>query len=116
MERLTGCTRGELIGTPFKSHFTDPERAQAAIASALRDMRVTNNQLTARATDGKTTVVSCGAITYYDRDESLEQAGKGGHLPVAVLVALPAATRRALQAGSKATEKRTMYKPAPSSQ
>src|SRR5688572_26858325 len=27
MEALTGCTRDELIGTPFKNYFTDPARA-----------------------------------------------------------------------------------------
>src|SRR5215210_6629678 len=31
MEALTGCTRDELIGAPFKNYFTDPERAEAAI-------------------------------------------------------------------------------------
>src|SRR5947199_1895819 len=30
MEALTGCTRDELIGAPFKNYFTEPERAQAA--------------------------------------------------------------------------------------
>ena len=30
MEALTGCTRDELIGAPFKGYFTDPERAEAA--------------------------------------------------------------------------------------
>src|SRR5471032_2714118 len=28
MEALTGCTRDELIGAPFKDFFTDPERAE----------------------------------------------------------------------------------------
>src|SRR6478672_9898212 len=28
MEALTGCTRDELIGAPFKKYFTDPERAE----------------------------------------------------------------------------------------
>ena len=28
MEALTGCTRDELIGAPFKNYFTDPERAE----------------------------------------------------------------------------------------
>jgi len=31
MEALTGCTRDELIGAPFKNYFTDPERAEAGI-------------------------------------------------------------------------------------
>ena len=29
MEALTGCTRDELIGAPFKNSFTDPDRAEA---------------------------------------------------------------------------------------
>ena len=29
-EALTGCTRDELIGAPFKNYFTDPGRAEAA--------------------------------------------------------------------------------------
>src|SRR6202049_3904488 len=36
MEALTGCTRDELIGAPFKKYFTDPERAEAAIKLVLR--------------------------------------------------------------------------------
>jgi len=30
MEALTGCTRDELIGAPFKNYFTDPERPRRA--------------------------------------------------------------------------------------
>ena len=38
MEALTGCTRDELIGAPFKNYFTDPARAEAAItAGAARE-------------------------------------------------------------------------------
>ena len=49
MEALTGCTRDELIGAPFKNYFTDPERAEAAIKLVLREKNVTNYELTARA-------------------------------------------------------------------
>src|SRR4029078_12276719 len=49
MEALTGCTRDELIGAPFKSYFTDPERAEAAINRVLVAGKVTNYELTARA-------------------------------------------------------------------
>src|SRR5471030_159079 len=42
MEALTGCTRDELIGAPFKNYFTDPQRAEAAIARVLREGKVTN--------------------------------------------------------------------------
>jgi PAS domain-containing protein len=36
MEALTGCTRDELIGAPFKDFFTDPELAEAGIRLVLR--------------------------------------------------------------------------------
>src|SRR6186713_2953690 len=54
MEALTGCTRDELIGAPFKNYFTDPERAEAGIKQVLRESKVTNYELTSRARDGKT--------------------------------------------------------------
>jgi PAS domain S-box-containing protein len=72
MEALTGCTRDELIGAPFKNYFTDPERAEAAIKLVLHEKNVTNYELTARARDGKKTVVSYNATTFYDRDRTLQ--------------------------------------------
>src|SRR6202050_19352 len=72
MEALTGCTRDELIGAPFKSYFTDPERAEAAINLVLREKKVTDYELTARALDGKKTVVSYNATTFHDRDRKLQ--------------------------------------------
>jgi len=72
MEALTGCTRDELIGAPFKNYFTDPERAEAAIKLVLAEKTVTNYELTARARDGKETVVSYNATTFYDRDRRLQ--------------------------------------------
>src|ERR1700693_2177490 len=72
MEALTGCTRDELIGAPFKNHFTDPERAEAAIKRVLSEKSVTDYELTARARDGKQTVVSYNATTFYDRNRTLQ--------------------------------------------
>ncbi|MDZ4710128.1 MAG: PAS domain S-box protein, partial [Saprospiraceae bacterium] len=72
MEALTGCTRDELIGAPFKNYFTDPERAEAGIKLVLSEKKVTNYELTARARDGKETVVSYNATTFYDRDRKLQ--------------------------------------------
>jgi PAS domain S-box-containing protein len=72
MEALTGCTRDELIGAPFKNYFTDPERAEAAIKQVLNEKKVTNYELTASARDGKETVVSYNATTFYDRDRRLQ--------------------------------------------
>ncbi|MES2535714.1 MAG: PAS domain S-box protein [Pseudomonadota bacterium] len=72
MEALTGCTRDELIGAPFKSYFTDPERAEAAITRVLSEGKVTNYELTAHARDGKETVVSYNATTFHDRERKLQ--------------------------------------------
>jgi PAS domain S-box-containing protein len=71
-EALTGCTRDELIGAPFKDYFTDPERAEAGIRRVLREKSVTDYELTARDRDGKQTVVSYNATTFYDRHRTLQ--------------------------------------------
>jgi PAS domain S-box-containing protein len=72
MVALTGCARDELIGAPFKNYFTDPERAEAGIKRVLSERKVTNYELTARARDGKETVVSYNAATFFDRDGKLQ--------------------------------------------
>ncbi len=72
MEALTDCTRDELIGAPFKNYFTDPERAEAGIKLVLSEKKVTNYELTVRTRDGKETVVSLNATTFYDRDRRLQ--------------------------------------------
>ena len=72
MEALTGCTRDELIGAPFKSYFTDPERAEAGIKLVLSEKKVTDYELTACALDGMQTVVSYNATTFYDRGRTLQ--------------------------------------------
>ena len=72
MEALTGCTRDELIGAPFKTFFTDPMRAEAGIRLALSKRKVTDYELIASDRDGKETVVSYNATTFYDRDRRLQ--------------------------------------------
>ena len=72
MEALTGCTRDELIGAPFKDYFTDPERAEAGIKLVLSEKKVTDYELTACARDGKQPVVSYNATTFYDRNRTLQ--------------------------------------------
>jgi PAS domain S-box-containing protein len=72
MEALTGCTRDELIGAPFKNYFTDPARANAGIHRVLNEGKVTNYELTARARNGTLTVVSYNATTFHDRDRVLQ--------------------------------------------
>jgi len=71
-EALTGCTRDELIGAPFKNYFTDPRRAEAGIHRVLSEGKVTNYELTARARNGTETVVSYNATTFHDRDRCLQ--------------------------------------------
>ncbi|MEX2109335.1 MAG: PAS domain S-box protein [Gemmatimonadaceae bacterium] len=72
MEALTGCTRDELIGAPFKGYFTDSARAEAGINRVLSEGKVTNYELTACARDGTLTVVSYNATTFHDRDRRLQ--------------------------------------------
>jgi PAS domain S-box-containing protein len=72
MEALTGCTRDELIGAPFKDYFTNPERAEAGIKLVLGESKLRDYELTARARDGKETVVSYNATTFHDRDRKLQ--------------------------------------------
>ncbi len=72
MEALTGCTREELIGTPFKNYFTQPDLAEEGIRLVLREGKVTNYELTARATDGRLTLVSYNASTFHDTTGRLQ--------------------------------------------
>ena len=72
MELLTGCTRDELIGAPFKDYFSDPERAEAGIKLVLSEGKVTDYELTARARNGQETIVSYNATTFHDRDRKLQ--------------------------------------------
>ena len=71
-ESLTGCTRDELIGAPFKNYFTDPSCAEAGINRVLAEGKVKNYELTARARDGTLTTVSYNATTFHDRDRRLQ--------------------------------------------
>jgi PAS domain S-box-containing protein len=72
MEALTGCTRDELIGAPFKNCFTDPARAIAGIKLVLSERKVTDYELTARSRTGVETLVSYNASTFYDRERRLQ--------------------------------------------
>jgi PAS domain S-box-containing protein len=72
MEVLTGCTRNELIGTPFRDYFSDPERAEAGISLVLSEKKISDYELTACARDGRKTVVSYNATTFHDRERKLQ--------------------------------------------
>ena len=72
MEVLTGHSHDELVGMPFKNHFTDPAQAEAAIQRVLKESKVTDFELTVRAKDGQHTVVSYNATNFYDQDGILQ--------------------------------------------
>jgi PAS domain S-box-containing protein len=72
MVSLTGRPRTDLIGSPCKDFFTDPERADAAIHRVLTENTVTDYELTVRSKNGEQTVVSYNAAPFYDRDRNLQ--------------------------------------------
>src|SRR5690349_18493711 len=72
MVALTGYSREQLIGSPFKNYFTDPARAEDGIRLVLRQDRVTNYELTARSRRGDETVVSYNASTFRDAGGKLQ--------------------------------------------
>ena len=73
MEALTGCAHDELIRRTFQE-LTSPirQRAEAGHQAGAAREKLTDYELTARARDGKTTVVSYNATTFYDRDRKLQ--------------------------------------------
>ena len=72
MVALTSRTREELVGSAFKTYFTEPDRAEEAIRLVLREGKVTNYELTARSKEGRETVVSYNASAFFDRDNRLQ--------------------------------------------
>ena len=71
-EAMTGCTRDELIGAPFRNYFTDTVRAEAGIRRVLSEGTVSNYELVARARNGELTAVSFNATTFHDRNRRLQ--------------------------------------------
>jgi PAS domain S-box-containing protein len=79
MESLTGCTRVELIGSPVKDHFTEPERCQAGIEQVLSGTKLIDYELTACSRDSKETVVSFNATTFYNLEGKLQGVLAAAH-------------------------------------
>ncbi|MBI2896427.1 MAG: PAS domain S-box protein [Deltaproteobacteria bacterium] len=72
MCEMTGYTREALVGSPFKSYFTAPARAEDGIRQVLADDRVTNYELVMRSRSGHETVVSYNATTFRSADGKLK--------------------------------------------
>ena len=72
-ERVTGCSRNELIGTDFADYFTDPEKARAGYQQVFKDGSVKDYELQIRHKDGSLTPVMYNASVY--RDEFGEITG-----------------------------------------
>src|SRR4029079_7256636 len=64
MCRMAGYGRADLIGTPFKRYFTEPERADEGVKRTFADGVVTNYQLVLRTKDGRKATVSFNASVY----------------------------------------------------
>jgi PAS domain S-box-containing protein len=71
MEVLTGLSREQLIGTPFKKYFTDAEKAEEGIRRVLSEDRVTDFELTIRTPSAQTVDVSYNAATFRDTEGRL---------------------------------------------
>ena len=71
MEALIGCSRAELLGVPFKNWFTEPERAEAGINSALKDKTVAECELIACTRDGQQRAIWLRATPFHDRRRQL---------------------------------------------
>jgi PAS domain S-box-containing protein len=64
--RVTGFSRGELVGTDFSDYFTEPEKAKAGYEKVFRDGSVTDYALEIRHRDGQVTPVLYNASVYLD--------------------------------------------------
>lgn len=65
-ERVTGCSRKELVDTDFADYFTDPSRARTGYQQAFREGSVQDYELEIRHKDGHLTQVTYNASVYYD--------------------------------------------------
>jgi PAS domain S-box-containing protein len=70
-EAVSGLSREQLIGTPFKNLFTDSIKAEDAIRRVLSDNKVIEYELTIRSPSGEVTDVSYNATTFQDTEGRL---------------------------------------------
>ncbi len=65
-EKVTGCSRGELIGTDFSDYFLQPDRARAGYQRVFNEGLVRDYPLEIRCRDGCITPVLYNASLYHD--------------------------------------------------
>src|SRR5438094_880735 len=66
MCRMTGFNREELVGSPFKRYFTEPERADAGVKQTMQAGRVIGYELVLITRHGRRIVVSFNAGVFTD--------------------------------------------------
>lgn len=66
--RVTGYSREELIGSRFRTYFTDPERAARGVRKSFEAGKVTDYELVMKSKTGDETVVSYNATVYKDEE------------------------------------------------
>ena len=65
-ERVTGCTREELVGTDFSDYFTEPEKARAGYQQAFDQGFIRDYELEIRNRNGEITPIIYNASVYRD--------------------------------------------------
>ncbi|HIC90969.1 MAG TPA: PAS domain S-box protein [Syntrophaceae bacterium] len=69
--KATGYKLEELIGTPFKNYFTDPERAEQGAMIAVKRGKVANYELVMKCKSGEEIPVSYNAIAVRDAEGNI---------------------------------------------
>src|SRR3989449_609898 len=72
MCRMTGFNREELVGSPFKRYFTEPERADAGVKQTFAAGVVTNYELVLQTKTGRKATVSFNASVFRGADNRVQ--------------------------------------------
>jgi PAS domain S-box-containing protein len=72
MCRMTGYQRDELIGSPFKNYFTEPENAEFGVKRTFAKGVVTNYELVLKTKTGRKAIVSFNASIFRGADERIQ--------------------------------------------
>ncbi|MGH7490554.1 MAG: PAS domain S-box protein, partial [bacterium] len=70
--RMTGYDRDELIGSPFKQYFTEPERADLGVRRTFAESVVTNYELVLKTKTGRKATVSFNASVFRSADGGIQ--------------------------------------------